>query len=104
MALSENPYDGDSLAEVLQQVERLTGKVPGSALVDRGYRGKQQVASTQIHLPHPPKKRDNAYQKQKKRKRFRRRTAIEPVISHLKHEHRVLRNYLKAQVGIQSTL
>ena len=95
----------DTLAEVLQQVERLSGKAPRSATVDRGYRGNHQVASTQIDLPHSPKKRDSAYQKQKKQKRFRRRAAIEPVISHLKHEHRSIRNYLRGHKGdsIQST-
>ncbi len=99
MAFSENPYDRHTLAEVLHQVERFTGRLPRSATVDRGYRGKQQVGSTQIELPHPPKKRDSAYQKQKKRKRFRRRAAIEPVISHLKHDHRAIRNYLKGHEG-----
>ena len=35
----------------------------------------------------------------KMRKRFRRRAAIEPVISHLKHDNRLMRCFLKGFVG-----
>ena len=37
----------------------------------------------------------------KKRKHFRRRAAIEPVIEHLKSDHRAARNFLKGQIGDQ---
>ena len=33
------------------------------------------------------------------RKRFRRRAAIEPVISHLKHDYRLVRCFLKGHLG-----
>ena len=48
-----------------------------------------------------PKKRSTSYQKQKARKRFRARAGIEPVIGHIKHDHRMLRNYLKGANGNQ---
>jgi hypothetical protein len=35
----ENPYGGQTLDAQLDQVERLTGKVPDKAYVDRGYKG-----------------------------------------------------------------
>ncbi|GBF19428.1 hypothetical protein C21_01593 [Arenibacter sp. NBRC 103722] len=35
----------------------------------------------------------------KKRKHFRRRAAIEPVIGHLKSDHRAAMNFLKGQMG-----
>ncbi|MFT7036845.1 MAG: IS5 family transposase, partial [Cyclobacteriaceae bacterium] len=38
-------------------------------------------------------------QKRKKRKHFRRRAAIEPVIGHLKSDHRAAKNFLKGQLG-----
>jgi len=41
-----------------------------------------------------PLKRDTNYQKTKKRKKFRRRAAIEPVIGHLKTDFRMQLNYL----------
>jgi len=99
MTFKKNVYDGNTLSTVLDQTERLTGKRPKTATVDRGYRGKQMVGKTKINIPKPPLKRDTAYQKRKKRKHFRRRAAIEPIIGHLKQDHRVVRNYLKEQIG-----
>jgi len=40
----------------------------------------------------------------KKRKMFRRRAAIEPIIGHLKSDHRLSRNYLKGFVGDEINL
>jgi len=94
-----NLYDGHTLEQVLQQTQKLTGKAPKTATVDRGYRGKQMVGDTQINIPKPPLKKDTPYQRRKKRKHHRRRAAIEPIISHLKADHRVARNFLKGQVG-----
>lgn len=99
MTFKTNVYDGHTLGEVLQQAAALTGKAPKTATVDRGYQGKQQVGNTQIHLPKPPLKRDSAYQKRKKRKHHQRRAAIEPIIGHLKADHRAARNFLKGQIG-----
>ena len=39
------------------------------------------------------------YTKQKARKKFRRRAGIEPVIGHIKQDHRMQRNYLKGTMG-----
>lgn len=99
MTFKTNVYDGHTLPKVLEQVERLTHKAPKTATVDRGYKGKQIINDTQILIPKPPLKKDNNYQKRKKRKHHRRRAAIEPIISHLKHDHRAERNFLKGQIG-----
>jgi IS5 family transposase len=53
----------------------------------------------QIILPGPPLKRDSRYQRDQKRKRCRRRAAIEPVIGHLKADFRLARNFLKGTAG-----
>ena len=99
MSFSGNPYDGDTLPKVLNQVESLTGQRPKSCLVDRGYRGRKTVGETKIELPGKAKKTESYYQRKKQRKRFARRSAIEPVIGHLKSDHRMMRNYLKGSVG-----
>jgi len=99
MTFKTNVYDGNTLEDVLKQTEGLTGKIPKTATVDRGYKGKQAVGETKINIPKPPLKKDNAYQKRKKRKHFRRRAAIEPIIGHLKSDHRATRNFLKGQMG-----
>lgn len=99
MTFKTNLYDGHTLEDVLKQTKKLTGKAPKNAWVDRGYKGKQLVGETIINMPKPPLKRDNEYQKRKKRKHFRKRAAIEPVIGHLKQDNRAVRNYLKGQTG-----
>jgi IS5 family transposase len=99
MTFKTNVYDGHTLPAVLQQTEQLTGKRPKTATVDRGYKGNQLIGTTKINIPRPPLKKDTPYQKRKKRKHFRRRAAIEPIIGHLKQDHRVARNFLKGQIG-----
>ena len=99
MTFDTNVYDGHTLEDVLAQTQELTGVAPKTATVDRGYKGKQIVAGTQINIPKPPLKKDSEYQKRKKRKYFRRRAAIEPIIGHLKTDHRAAKNFLKGQEG-----
>ncbi|HIP54607.1 MAG TPA: hypothetical protein EYH11_03985 [Sulfurimonas autotrophica] len=57
-----------------------------------------------ISIPDTPLKRDTQYQKKQKRKKFRRRVAIEPVIGHFKSDHRLARNYLKGFIGDEINL
>jgi hypothetical protein len=59
-----------------------------TGVCDRGYRGPKTVDGTHIILPAPPLKRDNRYQRDKKRKRCQRRATIEPIIGHLKSDFR----------------
>ncbi len=99
MTFKTNMYDGHTLEDVLFQTKKLTGKFPKNVWVDRGYKGKKLVGQTNINMPKPPLKRDSEYQKRRKRKHFRKRAAIEPIIGHLKQDHRVIRNYLKGQIG-----
>ncbi len=44
---------------------------------------------------------DTAYQKHRKRKKFRSRADIEPIIGHLKKNSRMEQNYLMGEKGIQ---
>jgi IS5 family transposase len=99
LSLEENEYDGHTLPEVLEQTRELTSQTPTVAIVDRGYRGKKEVDGTQILSPQRGGKEQSAAQKQKMRKRFRRRAAIEPVIGHLKNQFGLARNFLKGTVG-----
>ncbi|MFY9115693.1 MAG: IS5 family transposase [Bacteroidales bacterium] len=99
MAFEGNPYDGHTLPVQLEQIKRLTGHRPKFAFVDRGYRGKTSVESTKVEIPGPGKKGQSYYLKQKARRKFRQRAGIEPVIGHLKRDHRMLRNYLKGTAG-----
>ena len=39
MSCPENPYDGHTLERQLEQVEQLTGRMPPTTFVDKGYKG-----------------------------------------------------------------
>ncbi len=99
IAFKDNPFDGHTFASHIVQVERLTGKKPKVGIVDRGYRGRKKINEVKIISPKPLGKNATAYQKQKARKRFRVRAGIEPIIGHIKHDHRMLRNYWKGTQG-----
>lgn len=94
-----NEYDGHTLEKVLHQVEKLVGKNPKIATVDRGYRGNKQIGETNIMIPGSSKKSMSKYQINKLRKLHRRRAAIEPIIGHIKQDHRLNRNFYKGVVG-----
>ncbi|MCP3925486.1 MAG: IS5 family transposase [Desulfobacterales bacterium] len=97
--IPENKYDGHTLPEALEQLERLVGRRPKVAICDRGYRGKSKIDGVKILSPKPPGKKTTEYEKRKARNRFRRRAGIEPVIGHLKSDFRLARNYLKGSIG-----
>jgi IS5 family transposase len=104
VAHKENLYDGDALRPALAQTRAITDEQPAKAIVDRGYRGRQQVEGTEVLLPGKPKPGQSKRESAKMRARFRRRAAIEPVISHLKHQYRLARCFLKGFVGDQLNL
>lgn len=95
-----NPYDGHTLPQALQQIEQLTGYNPHTVTVDRGYRGQSKIGETFIQIPKPfNNKKLSKYQQTKQRKAFKRRAAIEPIIGHLKQDHRLSRNFYKGIFG-----
>lgn len=99
LAFENNPYDGHTLGEHVAQIQRLTGTKPKVGIVDRGYRGRKKINDVEIISPKPLGRNATAYQKRKARKRFRARAGIEPVIGHIKNDHRMIRNYLKGKQG-----
>jgi IS5 family transposase len=96
--IEKNDYDAHTLQPALEQQQRLTGHLLKNNFVDRGYRGVTQVLGTNILTPKNYSPLNN-YQKQKLRKGFRRRAAIEPVIGHLKSDYRLSRNFYKGIFG-----
>jgi len=64
----------------------------------------QLAYTVQISIPGTVSKKDTKKQLEEKRKKFRRRAAIEPVIGHLKSDHRMARNYLKGFKGDEINL
>jgi IS5 family transposase len=95
-ALPGNPYDGHTLAAVIPDMEKTIGNEIGRILADAGYRGHNAPESHKFRVFTAGQKRrvTPAIKRQ-----MRRRSAIEPVIGHIKAEHRMSRNYLAGEQG-----
>lgn len=96
MALPGNPYDGHTLATVIPDMEQTIGNELSRILADAGYRGHNAPDSHKFRVFTAGQKRrvTPAIKRQ-----MRRRSAVEPVIGHLKNEHRMDRNYLAGKQG-----
>ena len=103
-AHSVNEHDSKTLKAALISATSNRTKPIKEAICDRGYIGKKEVDDITISIPGKELKRDTKYQKEKKREKFRRRAAIEPIIGHLKSDHRMQRNYLKGFIGDEINL
>jgi len=97
----DNPYDGNTIEPLLNQMEINNISKPKELVYDRGGKGKTEINGVKIIIPSTPKKTDTKYQKQTKRKKCRTRAAIEPIIGHLKSDFRMAQNYLWGEKGVQ---
>ena len=95
-ALPGNPYDGHTLGTVIPDMEQMIGATLTRIVADKGYRGHNA----------PPDYKFRVYISGQRRgvtpsikRSLRRRSAVEPVIGHLKAEHRMDRNYLHFREG-----
>jgi len=95
-ALPGNPYDGHTLETVIPEMEALIGNVIERLLADKGYRGHNAPPDYKFRVFTSGQKRRVT---PKIKRELRRRSAIEPVIGHLKSEHRMGRNYLGHREG-----
>jgi IS5 family transposase len=90
-ALPGNPYDGHTLVTVIPDMEALIGNIIARLLADRGYRGHNAPPDYKFRVFISGQKRGVT---PRIKRELRRRAAVEPVIGHLKAEHRMGRNYL----------
>ena len=86
---TETLHDSKTLPKVLEHYERINGNEAKEVIVDRGYKGLKTYKVSKIYVPKPDR---NITKKQ--RQKHCKRAAIEPVISHLKQDYRLCRNYL----------
>jgi IS5 family transposase len=89
------PYDGNTLSEALAQVKRLSGHEVKEAYCDKGYRLKKEDKPKDCQLYLSGQRGLSKAEKT----RLRRRNAIEPLIGHMKMDHRLCRNYLLGVMG-----
>jgi IS5 family transposase len=92
-ALAGNPFDGHTLSCALEQVSRVTGVVPERCYVDRGYRG-HGVTTPSVFISGQRRGVTPTIKKE-----LRRRSAVEPVIGHMKEDGKLGRNWLKGSIG-----
>ena len=95
-ALPGNPYDGHTLEDVIPATEATTGAEVMRIIADAGYRGHGLPAPYDIRVYTAGQKRRMTDAIKRK---MRRRSAVEPVIGHLKAEHRLGRNHLAHAAG-----
>ena len=89
-----NPFDGHTLDGQLDQVERLTGKLPRLTFVDKGYKGHGIPEERSRVLISGTRKLGITLKRQ-----LRRRSAVEPEIGHMKSDGLLGRNFLKGMQG-----
>ena len=93
-ALHGNPYDGHTLGAAVAGTEKLTGVEVQRIHVDKGYRGHDYPNKFRVWTTGQVRRVTKSI-----RREMKRRAAIEPVIGHVKQEHRMERNYLKGRNG-----
>jgi transposase, IS5 family len=93
-ALHGNPFDGHKLGPVVADMGKLTGVEVRRIHVDKGYRGHNHPNRFRVWISGQVRRVTKTI-----RREMRRRAAVEPVIGHLKAEHRMDRNRLKGRDG-----
>ena len=91
----DNPYDGHTLASAMTTIEQTTGVSVTDAYVDKGYRGHDYQGEATVHIAGSSTKKLS----RAKKKRRKRRSAVEPKIGHLKSDNRMRRCFLKGLAG-----
>ncbi len=95
-ALPGAPYDSHTLEEVLPEIESQIGVNLTRIVADAGYKGHNAPEKHKLKVFTSGQKRGVT---DCIKKALRRRAAVEPVIGHLKAEHRMGRNYLARRSG-----
>jgi transposase, IS5 family len=96
-ALHGNPFDGHTLGPIIADLQRRTGVEVQRIHVDKGYRGHNYPHRFRVWISGQVRRVTKTI-----RREMKRRAAVEPVIGHLKAEHRMGRNHLKGRDGDRS--
>lgn len=102
LSFQDNPFDRSHSACGSVSNQNIVGQRPSMEICDRGCRGRRMLSMNSIEIPESGKWTKTASDKHRARERSRRRTVIEPIIGHLKDNHRMLRNSFKGQRWVTS--
>lgn len=97
-----NPHDSKTIKPLLEQIKSDQRPLPKEVIYDRGGRGVKEVLGVKVTTPNKAKASDSVAKKRRMRRRFRRRAGIEPIIGHLKTDHRMGQNYLSGEESPQT--
>jgi IS5 family transposase len=86
--------DGHTLSTVMADLEKLTGVTVRRIHDDKGYRGHNYTNRFKVWISGQVRRVTRAI-----RREMSRRAVVEPVIGHLKQDHRMRRNYLTGRDG-----
>jgi IS5 family transposase len=92
--LEGNPYDGHTLDATIGQVIAMTGIEPERTYVDQGYRGHDYAKTDRVFITRQRRGLTPTIKRE-----LRRRSAIEPMIGHMKQDGRLGRNHLRGAAG-----
>lgn len=93
-ALPGNPYDGHTLAPVLEEYSIQSGVIPERIYVDKGYKGHEYPYKHKVFKSGQKRGVTKLIKRE-----LRRRSVVEPVIGHMKSDGLLQRNYLKGKLG-----
>jgi IS5 family transposase len=93
-SLPGNPYDGHTLGAVVDATEKLTGCTIERAYVDKGYRGHDTTNPRRVFISGQKRGVFGVIKRELKR-----RSAIEPIIAHMKTDGHLGRCHLKGRAG-----
>lgn len=89
-----NRYDGHTLGSIIDATEKLTGCDIERAYVDKGYRGRTTEGPRRVFISGQKRGVFGAIERE-----LRRRSAIEPIIGHMKSDDHLGRCHLKGREG-----
>ena len=93
-AMHGNPFDGHTLKATIENIEKQTGVTAERVYVDRGYKGHDYERKSIVFTSGQKRGVTN-----KIRQELKRRSVVEPIIGHVKHDHRMNKCRLKGQEG-----
>ncbi len=94
--LPAKPYDGHTLETVIPAIEARFGATLSRIIADAGYKGHNAPQTHRFKVYTAGQKRGMT---EHIKRQMRRRSAIEPVIGHLKEDHPMGRNRLGGTIG-----
>src|SRR5215210_224030 len=93
-SLEGNPYDGHTLDATIGQVIAMTDVEPERTYIDRGFRGHDYAKKERVFMAGQRRGLTPTIKQE-----LRRRSAIEPMIGHMKEDGRLGRNHLLGATG-----